>query len=504
MDGTGAGARRTDLGIQGDSIVSIGDLSKAKARRIEDVGGFVVAPGFIDIHSHSDLSLLDDGLAHSKIRQGVTTEVVGQDGRSMAPLLPVHLDLFRERYGFVPGWRDFAGYYRALESSGISVNVMSMMGAGSLREAAIGREERAATREELASMQDLFRAAGKEGVSSLSSGLEYLPGSYADSRELAALASVGRLYSTHTRNEDDHVLSAVREAIWISRKSGAALNVSHLKAQGRRNWDTLPGILNLLEEAQDSGLTVSCDRYPFTAYSSRLITLFPKWSRDRGLSGLLRYAQDPTWKHRLKEGVEAKIASIGSWEDVLFSRSSSGRWAPFQGMRLSEIARKLGRPSYPVLLDMMKENGGGSMVVFAMSEENLSILLRWKDCAIASDGAALSVNSGGNPHPRNFGTFPAVLERFVREQKVLTLEEAIRKMTTLPARIVGLKDRGILAPGAKADIVVFDEERIENRSTYRDSLHYPQGIALVLVNGEIVVEYGTHTGKRPGKALRVY
>ena len=502
VDGTGGPAFHGDVGIRGDRIVKMGRMDGLEAKRTIDVGGQVVVPGFIDIHSHSDLTLLSDGKAESKIYQGVTTEVVGQDGRSMAPLNPERKSYFKEQFGFDPPWNDFTGYFNTLVDSGISLNVSSMVGAGTLREYVLGREERQATSDELMAMKSLMLKSRREGAGALSSGLEYLPGKYADANELAVLASVSILYSTHTRNEDDYVEIAVKEAIWIARKAGVPLNLSHLKAQGRRNWGKLPGILEHIQAALDEGIPVTCDRYPYTAYASRLITLFPAWARDRGLAGIFSYAKDPHWRTRMKTATEEKVNSIGSWDDIMFSQSSTPEWAPYQGQRLGEIARRRGVDPYRLLLQLLSSGGGGSMVVFAMGDDNLRTLFQLPYCAVASDGAALSMKSGGNPHPRNYGTFPEFLSRFVREEKLISLETAIRKMTSLPATIAGIPDRGILASGYFADLVVFDPGKIGSPSRYENPSQKPEGIGMVLVNGVPVVESGEHTGKMPGQIVK--
>lgn len=512
FDGTGEPGQRLDLGIRDGRIAAIGNLQQRSAGQRIDARGRAVCPGFVDLHSHSDISLLVDGLAPSKIRQGVTTEILGQDGSSVAPLNDTMFEeqhsRLQARFGLDAGWRDFEGYFQRLQQQGIAVNVLSMVGAGTLREYVVGYENRPATEDELQQMQRLLASSLEQGARHLSSGLEYTPGSFATPEELAALCATlgsGQIYSTHMRNEDDQLEEAVAEAIAIATHSGAGLNISHLKAQGQKNWHKLPAILQSLDAARESGLRVTCDRYPYVAYSTGLSNLFPLWSREGGSAAFLERLGNSETNAKIREAVQQKISSLGSWDAVMISRLSSAAHQNFVGRRLGALAQELGREPYDLLHELMlAENGGGGMVGFGMSEENIARLLQYPYMAVASDGSALATDgplASGSPHPRNFGTFPRVLGHYVREAQVVGLSEAIRKMTSLPAQIAGLRDRGRLALELPADVVVFDPETIIDLATFAEPKQYPIGIEHVVVNGQLVLHYGEPLEAKPGVVL---
>lgn len=504
VDGTGAtDPYASDVGIIGDRIAAIGDLAQKSATLSIDAREKIVCPGFIDLHSHSDLTALTNSSADSKIRQGVTTEVVGQDGNSMAPIGWVRMDNWRSAlrsYGISNAWRDFAGYFTALRENGAPVNIISMAGASTLRKYVAELNTRPLSDWELDEAVRALKKAHAQGAKYLSAGLEYIPGAYATERELVVLARESGLYATHMRNEDDQVIEALREAIQIARKSGAALHVSHIKAQGRRNWNKLNTMLAMLDQARGWRTQITCDRYPYLAYNNGLMNLFPLGLRQGGnAAGAARLATAGI-RAQARPAVQRKINSLGSYNAVMLS-DVRGAYAAYSGRRLGDLARTLGRDPFDLLCDIViAHRGGGTMVGFAMSEENLVKLLRYPYCAIASDGAALSLRGAGRAHPRNFGTFPRVLGTYVREQSVLSMQEAIRKMTGLPAGILGLTDRGILKTGYLADVVVFDPARVADRATYLKPA-YPIGIEYVLVNGTPVVYEAEPTGTRPGRPL---
>ena len=511
-DGAGNEPARADLGIKNGKIAAIGDLSGNSASRVIEATGLIVAPGFIDMHSHSDDELVVDGRAQSKIRQGVTTEVLGQDGGSYAPLTREMRERMAERlqkaYDVKVDWDDFSGYFRKLRKQGVSVNVMSMVGAGTLRAYVVGNENRPATAKELRTMKSLLQKCLQQGARHLSSGLEYTPGSFASVEELIALTSVlgnEGVYSTHMRNEDDRVLRAVAEAIEIASGGGCALNISHLKASGKRNWHKLDAILQFMDEARQSGLRVTCDRYPYVAYSTGLTSLFPLWCREGASEQFVERLQNPELIGRIKAAVEAKINMLGSWDAVMITSMPEQAHKQYEGKRLGQLAQELGQDPFDFLRDLMiAEKGRGGMVGFAMSEENTAKVLAYPYCAVASDGSARATEgplAQGNPHPRNFGTFPRVLRHYVRETRTLTLADAIRKMTSLPADIVGIRDRGRIAPSLRADITIFNPETVADRATFTEPKQYPVGIEYVLVNGQVVIDQGEHTGKLAGMIL---
>ncbi|MCR9144792.1 MAG: D-aminoacylase [bacterium] len=504
MDGSGAAGFRADLGIAGDRIAAIGDLSDKSASLSIDAREKIVCPGFIDLHSHSDLTALSNSSADSKIRQGVTTEVVGQDGNSMAPIGWMRSGEWSRalrRYDISEAWRDFDGYFATLREYGTPVNIVSLVGASTLRRYVAELNTRPLSDWELDEAVRALDKAHKQGGKYISAGLEYIPGAYATERELVTLARRSKLYVTHMRNEDDRVIPALREAINIARKSGAALHVSHIKAQGRRNWGKLQTMFAMMDQARGWRTPITCDRYPYLAYNNGLMNLFPLGLRQGGnAAGAARLAASPETRREVRPAVQRKIDSLGSYNAVMLS-DVRGAYAGYSGRRLGDLAGSLGRDPFDLLCDIViAHSGGGTMVGFAMSEENLIRLLRYPYCAIASDGAALNARSAGRAHPRNFGSFPRVLGTYVRDQNILNLPEAIRKMSGLPAQILGLADRGLLATGGRADIVVFDPRRIADRATYLKP-DYPIGVEHVLVNGTPVVYEESPTGARPGLPL---
>jgi N-acyl-D-amino-acid deacylase len=358
-------------------------------------------------------------------------------------------------------------------------------------------------------MKALTREAFKQGAYGISSGLEYTPGSFATVEEIVevckAMDSRG-IYSTHMRNEDDAVLEAIDEAIRIGREAGVALNISHLKAQNPKNWHKVPVILEKLDQARASGMQVTCDRYPYIAYNTGLSSLFPLWSREGGSEKFVSRLQDPALMDRLRQEVSGKVTNLGGWQTVMISSlGKNAEREKYEGKNFAELSQD-GTDPFRLLVDLVtKEEGGGSMVGFGMSEEELAGVLTYEHAMVASDGSALATSGElrfGNPHPRNFGTFPRVLGKYVREEKLFTLTEAIRKITFLPASALGIKDRGFLQTGYHADVVIFDPKHVGDRATWTAPHQYPEGIRFVIVNGEMIIDDGEFTGKLAGKVLR--
>ncbi len=512
-DGSGRPGIIGDLGIKNGKIAALGDLKNKSAKRKIDATGMAIAPGFIDFHSHSDEELLLGGEAQSKIRQGVTTEIIGQDGGSAAPLTEKMRAAWSEDlksvYGVEIDWVDFAGYFQRLEKSGIITNVASMVGQGSLREYAVGEDNRPATPEEIERMKTLARAAFQQGAYGISSGLEYTPGSFASTEEIIEICGAmnGRgIYSTHMRNEDDQVLDAVDEAIRIARGSGVALNISHLKAQNPNNWHKVPLILEKLEQARAAGMQVTCDRYPYIAYNTGLSSLFPLWSREGGSEKFVARLKDSSLQDQLRQEVRRKVENLGGWQAVMVSGlPKNPERQKYEGKNFAELSQN-GADTFKLLIDLViQEEGGGGMVGFGMSEEELTGVLKYPHAMIASDGSALATRGvlrSGNPHPRSFGTFPRVLGKYAREEKLFNLAEAIRKITTLPASALGITDRGFLQVGNYADVVIFDPDKVIDRATWTTPHQYPEGIRFVVVNGEVVVDESEFSGKLAGQVLR--
>ncbi|HEU5048823.1 MAG TPA: D-aminoacylase, partial [Gemmatimonadales bacterium] len=458
FDGTGRPGFAGDLGITGGRIAAMG-TGIGKGSEEIDARGQAVCPGFIDMHSHGDGGLGADPRGESMVRQGITTIVAGQDGGSRATGAPD---------GSFTEW--FAGIARLAPG----VNVASMVGLGTIRGAVVGDDDRPATAEELARMTALVEQALAQGACGASSGLEYTPGAFASLDELIALArplAARRLpYATHMRNEDDRLLDAIDESLAVARGAGCPLQISHLKTQGPRNWGKLDDVFARIDGARRDGVDVTFDRYPYLAYSTGLTNLFPVWSRDGGTEAFLARLGDSATASRIRQDVLAKVELIGGWDNVLITsvRAEADRAA--EGRRLGSHAAALGSDPYELAVAMLgRSEGSVGMVGFAMSEANLERILAHPQAMVCTDGGGFAVDGPtrrGSPHPRGIGSFPRVLGRYVRERGVLTLAEAIRRMTALPASRIRLTDRGRLAPGLAADVVVFDPETIADRATF--------------------------------------
>jgi N-acyl-D-amino-acid deacylase len=517
IDGTGRPGARADVGINDDKISAIGDLHREPAASNLYAAGKVVAPGFIDMHSHSDWRLWENRRAESKVRQGVTTEVVGNCGFSPAPVSDEFLDDLRGFALHLPAgmdfhWRSVGDYLRAFDASGTALNVIQLIGHGTLRVAAMGFARRAPTAPELGRMQKLLADGIEDGAWGLSTGLIYAPGSYATTEEIVALATVaGRhrgFYASHIRGEGATLLDAVREAIHIGREGDLPVQISHVKAAGRPNWGKVADALALVDAARQEGLDVMADVYPYTASSTSLRTLLPDWVLEGGIDAMLKRLAHADVRARIRQELEAPVTGqslldrIG-WENVMVS--SCTRRPDAEGKRISELAASRGMDALDAALELIVAEGGkGSMILFQLDERDLRRALVHDAVMIGSDGSALAPAGGqaaGKPHPRSYGTFPRVLGEYAREQRVLTLPQAVHKMTALPARRLGLKDRGVVAVGRRADLVVFDARRVADRATYQQPHQYPSGIEHVLVNGSFVIKDGVHTGSLPGRLL---
>ncbi|HSF14190.1 MAG TPA: D-aminoacylase [Vicinamibacteria bacterium] len=490
VDGTGAPGRVADVGIGGERIVAIGDLSASVAHRTIDVSGLVVSPGFIDVHTHSEDELLTNPKAESKVRQGVTTEILGMDGGSYEPA-------------------QFVEKLRELQTSGIAVNVASFVGQGTIRGDVLAMTDRAANEGELALMRRLAAGALENGALGISSGLEYTPGGFASADEIAELCAIMRgtrgLYATHLRNEDDRVVESVEEAVLIAERAGVGLHISHLKCQGRRNWDKVDRLFEVLDAAEARGVSVSLDRYPYIAYSTSLANLMPLWSREGGTPKFIERLGDASIWPRIREAVADKVALLGSWDAVMVSSVPSAKNKPFEGKTIAQIVQDTGEDPFVATRRLIvEEDNRVGMVGFGMSEENTERILAHPKCMPASDGSALADYgplAEGNPHPRSYGTFARVLGMYVREKRIMMLQEAVRKMTSLPATRFSLGERGRLSEGFYADVVVFDSSTVADRATFAEPHQYAQGFEIVLANGRILLEKGTRTDELPGKVL---
>ncbi len=519
VDGTGAPWIRTDVGVKGDRIAAMGDLEGARAHREVDAGGDILAPGFIDVHTHSDLPLLVEGEGHSHIRQGVTTVAIGNCGNSPAPLSERGASRFREQIAvdfpeldWPPGPAGLADYLGELARRGTSSNVVPLVGHGTLRMSAMGFVGEAPGRDAMDAMKSMLAGAMEAGAFGLSSGLIYTPGSYARTPELVELARVVAayrgIYASHIRGENDTLFDAVDEAIEIGEAAGIPVQIARLKVMGRHMWGSADRLLEVIEGARERGIDVTADQYPYEASATGLSAYLPGWAHGGSREDLLRRLGDPRAREEMRrdilEGVEDWVSpyrGVG-WENTLVTRCSD---PDLEGRSVEEIARERGADPFDTAFDLLIENEANVNVVLStIGEADLERIMAHPAVMIASDSGVSAVEgplARGKPHPRSFGTFVRVLGEYVRERGVLTLEEAVRKMTTMPAARLGLWDRGVLRVGARADLVIFDPGAVGDRATYTDPFAYPTGVSAVFVNGRETVREGAHLGARAGRIL---
>lgn len=517
VDGTGNPWFVGDVAVRGDRIVKVGRKLSGPAQREIDAAGLIVAPGFIDMHSHSDFLLLEDGHAQSKIRQGVTTEVLGE-GSSAGP----YQDKLAPRTVRINGqpvrWRRLGGYFDAVERAGIATNVASYVGIGNIWQCVMGTSFERPTSADVERMKELVDEAMLDGAMGLSSQVMMPPGSLATTDDLVELCKVvGRydgIYSTHIRNEGTGVFESVKEAIEIGERAGVPVDVIHLKIADQKYWGRMDEVIALFKAARRRGVNVQANVYPYTRGNNNLVSIIPPWAHEGGREKLIERLKAPQTRAKMKKDILAGLpgwynhytAVGGDWGRMLVSANNT-----FRGLTMDRVMaiRTKGRNDADLieeLFDFLIEQNGSVSTVYAHHTEkdmNMALVQPW--CSIGSDGSAYATEGPlrrGNPHPRNFGTFPRVLGVYVRELKLLTLEEAIRKMTSLNAAKIGLRDRGLIRAGGFADITLFDAERVIDKATYTEPFQYPEGIKYVIVNGKVVLDEGRHTGQRPGRALK--
>jgi N-acyl-D-amino-acid deacylase len=518
VDGSGNLWFHGDVAVRGDRIVAVGRVPEGKAKREINAKGLVVAPGFIDMHSHSDMLLLEDGDAQSKIRQGVTTEVLGE-GNSAGPyrgkLSPRRMTV----RGKPVEWTTLGGYLDTIDKAGVSVNVASYVGLDNVWQGAMGSSFDRPTAAQKEEMKALVEEAMKDGAFGLSSMLAMPPGSLATTDDIVELCKVvarhGGIFSTHNRNEGTEVFDAIKEAIAVGERAGVPVDVIHLKIADQKLWGRMKEIVALIEAARARGVDVQANVYPYTRGNNNLSSIIPPWAHEGGNAKMLERLKDAKERERLKKDIREGIkgwynhytAVGGDWGRMLVS----GKGA-YEGLTVDRVlaAKTKGKSPEPdpldVLFDLLIEQGGSIPAVYAHhTEEDMRLALAQPWCSIGSDGSAYATEGPlrrGNPHPRNFGTFPRVLGVYVREVKMLRLEDAVRKMTSLNAAKLGIRDRGLLRPGQFADVTVFDPIRVIDRSTYTEPFQYGEGIEYVIVNGQVVLDRGKHTGVHPGRSLR--
>ena len=510
IDGAGNPWFRADVGVVGDRIDVIGGLEGANAERRIDARGLVVAPGFIDIHSHSDYTVLIDPRVESYVRQGVTTEVVGNCGGSAAPMNP-EVRAYRERYmraqlgeDFEFGWETMGDYLDLVDARGASFNVVALVGQGTVRQNVMGYEDRPPTEAELRAMRGLVAEVMEDGAWGMSTGLIYTPSCYANTDEIVELAKVvaehGGIYATHIRGEGEALLEAVKEAIEIGERARVPVEISHFKASGKAYWGKTGDSLRLVDEGRRRGVDVTFDQYPYIASSTGLAAYLPHWVHEGGAERLLERLREPEMRRRIAEEPETLARD---WDAIMvvFARNHPG----YEGKTITEIARMEGKEPMDAVFDLLlAEEAQVSIVSFGMCEDDVRRVMRSPNMMVGSDGRAVSpqgILGRGKPHPRYYGTFPRIIGHYVREG-VLNLQDAVRKMTSMPAQRLGLRDRGLLREGFRADITLFDPDRVRDEATFTDPHRFASGIPYVVVNGRVVVDRSEHTGALPGRALR--
>jgi N-acyl-D-amino-acid deacylase len=513
-DGTGGPPCRADIGISGGAVRSIGRIPAVRAATVIKAEGMAVSPGFMDVHDHTAESLLVNPRAESAVRQGVTTLVSGQCGDSPFPLTEEAFENTRRtlhaEYGLDLNWRDIRGFLGRLDEAGAALNYATFVGHGSVRAATMGFGNRAPSAAELERMKALVAEAMAGGALGLSSGLEYTPGSFASTEELVELCRVtarsGGVYATHMRDEEEGILEAVDEALRIAKETPIRLQISHLKIGYAVNWPKFDALIDRLERARAEGVDFRCDRYPYVAWATGLDMFFPLWSREGKTEDFIARLRDASLQDRLRAEVLVKEKELGSWDKVLISSVATDKNRPLEGMNILDVSARAGKAPYDFMRDLLvEETGRVGMITFAMSEDQLKVLLAHPLVGVGSDGSAVAPYgplAAGKPHPRFYGTFPRVLGKYVREEKVVPLEEMIRKLTAMPAAHLGFVRRGMLKVGWAADVCVFDPDRVIDKATFAEPAVYPEGIRQVVVNGEVVVDEGRHTGRLPGKVLR--
>jgi N-acyl-D-amino-acid deacylase len=517
VDGTGAPWFRGDVGIKGDQIAAIGDLSRANARRRVDVRDHVIAPGFIDMLGQSEMTLLADNRAESKIRQGITSEITGEGG-SAAPATEATLKDSRawlDKHGIAVDWTDFRGYFDRLRRVRPAINLGSFVGAAQVRQVVLGSEEVQPTPEQLRRMEELVETAMQQGALGLSTSLIYPPGAYAKTPELIALARAaarhGGIYASHIRDEANNEMAALEEALTIGREARIPVEIWHLKVAGRSNWGRMKDVVARIEKARAEGLDVTADMYPYVASGNGLDATVPQWAQAGGVDAMIKRFHDPAQRARILG--EIRGGHGGEWdgwkgrppEDILIVSVLDPSLQKWTGKRLSQVAAEMGKSPEEALIDLVEADRANVFVArFSMNEDDLQYALRRPWVAIDLDAGGFSLDGpfgAVKHHPRALGTMPRVLGHYARDLKLFSMEEAVRRMTSLPARRMGLSDRGLIRPGMAADLTVFDPDTVRDVATFEVPNAYSEGIEYVVVNGRVVLDGGRMTDERPGRPL---
>jgi N-acyl-D-amino-acid deacylase len=518
IDGTGSPWYSGDVGIRDGKVAAIGNLTAAPRKRTIDAAGKVVAPGFIDMLGQSELSILVEPRLPSKIYQGITTEITGEGG-SIAPLDDAIIQIDRpgyDHYKITPDWRTFRQYFARLEKQGMGINLASYVGATQVRRIVLGDDDKQPTPDQLDRMKALVREAMKDGAVGVSTALEYAPAPYAKTEELIALAAeggkFGGIYSTHMRNESDSVLEAIDEALRIGREAQVPVEIWHIKVAGKNNWGRMPEVVAKINAARAAGADVTADTYAYTAWFNDFSAFVPPWAHDGGTAKLVARLKDPATRERIRKDMRTPSKDWDNeWDEIpapdaiMIGVVENPKLLPLQGKRLSEIAKLWNKDPMDTLFDFLIEDPNSGVAVFGMSQPDVTLALQQPWVAIDNDSSGTSpegILGQEHPHPRAYGTFPRVLRKYVREDKALTLEDAIRKMSALPAQRLRLTDRGVLKANMWADVVIFDPATVRDLATFDNPNQLSQGMEYVLVNGVPVIDQGKMTGALPGKVLR--
>jgi N-acyl-D-aspartate/D-glutamate deacylase len=517
IDGTGSPAVSADVGVRDGRIAAIGQLAGAEAERRIDAAGLVVAPGFIDMHNHSDYTLLVEPKAESAIRQGLTTLVLGES-RSAGPVKAQANEDPRSRAdGVSVDWTTLGGYFDRIEKTPVATNIASYVGEEQVWTYVKGYGQSPATPDEIEQMKKLVAQAMEEGAMGLSTSLLVPPSSLATTENLIELAKVakqyGGIYSTHIRDEGERVFQAVEEAINVGKGANIPVDIIHMKIAHKKLWGRVNEIIAMVQKARDAGYNIQANVYPYTAGQNNLSSIIPPWAVDGGREKMLERLKTPSLRPRLRREIlnglpgwyNHYLATGDGWAGMILVTLRHEKNRPFQGKRMSELIKARGGNPADVLMDVLiEENGSVPTVFFHHSEPDMQLVMKQPWTSIGSDGGALSIDgptSRTHPHPRYFGTFPRVLGRYVRELGVLTLPEAVKKMTSMNADKIGIKDRGRIAEGQWADITIFDANRVIDRATFENPHQYPEGIEYVIVNGVLTLEKGRHTGELAGRVI---
>ncbi|MFP4457589.1 MAG: N-acyl-D-amino-acid deacylase family protein [Clostridia bacterium] len=511
IDGTGSPFYFGEVGLKNDKIVKVGYSIDDAAKKVINAKGKVIAPGFIDAHSHSDFPLLINRKAESKIRMGVTSEVIGQCGNSAAPRTPNKKDFFGYDLDEIGVTYDsMEQYLQLLETKEVAVNVIPLVGHGNIRTIVMGESDRKPTDSEMEKMKKLLDESLQAGAYGMSTGLIYPPGCYSEINELIELSHVlhkyNAFYVTHMRNEESKLLQSIKEVLEIAKKADIAVHISHFKSCNEENWGLVNDGLRLLEEAREDNIDVTADQYPYIASSTSLKTLIPQWAHDGGVSKLRKRVLDKNTRLRIREEIIAHYGTQDKLSCVMVSSCQKEKNKKFEGLNLIEISNIVDKDPVDACLDLLlDENFSPGMVRFSMSEEDVKTVMNHHLVMIGSDASCMASEgalSKGKPHPRAYGTFARVIGKYAIKEKLMPLEKAIFKMTGMPATRFMLQDRGLIKENMYADITIFDENEIIDSATFKNPHNFAKGIDYVIVNGEIVIENGTQNEKYPGKVLR--